>query len=121
MFHKYDGFIYPKPGKISLDRFFPFGSAIEDRKVFFLKFLPKWSGFHVDPFDSKIELEEALYRLDRLVDGITFLRTSTSGYVEHHRVDSFKLGLGKVCLIELWVVYISQSRNRSDTLKLKIS
>ena len=98
--HKYDGFIYPKPG-LSLDRFFPFGSAIEDRKVFFLKFFPKWSGFHVESFDSKIEVAEALYCLDCLVDGITALMTSTSGRVERHCVDSAKLGLGKVCLTEI--------------------
>ena len=95
--HKYDGFVYPKRG-LSLDRIFPFGSAIEDRKVFFLKFFPKWSGFHVDAFDSKIRVAEALYCLDCLVDGITALITSTSKRVERHCVDSAKLGLEKVCL-----------------------
>ncbi|CAB4005379.1 Hypothetical predicted protein, partial [Paramuricea clavata] len=96
IFHKYDGFIYPKPGGISWDRFFPSGSAMNDRRAFFRKFFPKWSGFYVNSFDDKIQPVQALQNLEYLVEGMSAVWTSTSGYSYRHTVDSYNLKLGEV-------------------------
>ena len=99
IFHKYDGFIYPKPGAISW--VFSTAPAISDRKAFFRTFFPKWSGFYVNSFDSKIELADALHSLECLVEGTSADRTSTSGLVERRIVDSQKLRLGEVGVTNL--------------------
>ena len=96
IFRKYDGFIYPKPGIISWDRFFPTGSAMNDRRAFFKKFFPKWSGFCVDSFDKKLKLMEALENLDYLINGTSLFWTSTSKRPHCNPVDKQKLKLGKV-------------------------
>ena len=94
IFHKYDGFIYPKKGWA---RNFSFsGSAINDRGVFFRKFFPKWSGFYVDSLDDKIQLVEALEKLQCLFTSTTSVWTSTSGISQNHPIDSQKLKLEEV-------------------------
>ena len=94
IFHKYDGFVYPKRGWVR--NFFFYGSEINDRREFFRNFFPKWSGFYVDSFDDKIQLVEALERLQCLVNGTTSVWTSTSGNAENHPIDSQKLKLEEV-------------------------
>jgi hypothetical protein len=96
IFHKYDAFIYPKPTGMPWDRFFSSVYPIDDRRAFFRKFFPKWSGFHVNSFDSEIQPAEALHRLECLVEGTSTSRTSTSGCVERHIVSSDKLRLDEV-------------------------
>ena len=101
IFHKYDGFIYPKPGAISWDRFFPFGSAMDDRRRFFQKFFPKWSGFCLESFDE-IQPVEALKNLDKLVEDVSFFCTSVSEYPRRREVKS--------CALKIWEV--SATRNK---------
>ena len=94
VFHKYDGFVYPKPGR--LGRLVSSGSPMHDRRQFFKIFFPKWSGFCVGPFDKNIKPDEALKKLGRLVEGISTLWTSTSGYFRCNDVDKHKLSIEKV-------------------------
>ena len=68
-----------------------------DRRTFFQTFFPRWIGFFVHSFDSEIQPVEALLKLDCLVEGISFLWTSTFGQDPYrYRIDSRKLNLGKV-------------------------
>ena len=69
---------------------------MDDRRAFFRKFFPKWSGFYVDSFDHKIQLAEALQKLQCLYEGISNVWVTTSGYYSCRAVDSHKLELGQV-------------------------
>ena len=83
---------------MSWDKLFPSGLAMNDRKVFFQEFFPKWSGFYINDFDSELQLVEALHTLDRLVEGVSMVWTSNNGYVESNMVDRNKLKLWEVCI-----------------------
>ena len=70
---------------------------MSDRREFFHKFFPKWSGFHVEPCNDAIGPVEALKHLDALVEGISALNTeSSSGHVYRYAVDKYRLKLGEV-------------------------
>jgi hypothetical protein len=95
IFHKYDGFIYPKPGTFSW--IFSSVSVMSDRRDFFRIFFPKWSGFFINSFDEKIQPVEALEKLERLEEDVLVFWTSTSKYPRRHRVDNHGLKLWEVC------------------------
>ena len=65
--YKYDGFIYPQ--QTTWYRFFSY--PMDDRRVFFRQFFPKWSGFYVDSLDFDIQPVEALQKLQCLFEDIT--------------------------------------------------
>ena len=69
---------------------------MSDRREFFHKFFPKWGGFYVGPCHDTIGPVEALKHLDVLVEGISALSTSSSGYFYRHPVDKHRLKLGEV-------------------------
>ena len=95
IFHKYDGFIYPKSGAV-LDRFFSPGPAVKDRRAFFRYFFPKWVGFHADSFDDKIQPVEALQNLACLMENTMIVWTSTHGYSNRKVVDKSSLKIWEV-------------------------
>ena len=68
---------------------------MNDRRTFFRKFFPKWSGFSVEPIDET-HLAEALQNLQYLVDGVSLFCTSVSGQPYRRVVDSNKLKLSQV-------------------------
>jgi hypothetical protein len=73
---------------------------MDDRRTFFQTFFPRWIGFFADSFDTQIQPVEALSKLDFLVEGISFVWTSSgSGRdARRNRIDSTKLNLWKVGL-----------------------
>ena len=96
-FHKYDGFIYPEPS--TWDRLTSFSSGLEldNRRLFFREFFPKWSGFYVDSFDFIIQPVEALQQLECLVQDISLVWTSdTTRRPCRHSVEYGKLRLWEV-------------------------
>jgi hypothetical protein len=98
-FNKYDGFIYPEPPTVSLQKFVSPGFLFDDRRTFFRIFFPKWSGFFADSFDSEIQPVEALLKLDCLVESISHVWTSSDfRNVDSFAVDSRKLKLWEVGL-----------------------
>jgi hypothetical protein len=100
IFHKYDGFIYPKPaGGVSW--VLSSGPEINDRRASFRTFFPKWRGFYVNSFDTIIQPAEALHSLECLVEGTSASRISTSGDIQRRTVDSQKLRLDEVGVTNL--------------------
>ena len=72
---------------------------MRDKEFFFQTFFPRWIGFCQDSFDSKIEPVEALLKLDSLVEGLSFVWTSTSyGHVARKPVNSGKPNFREVGL-----------------------
>ena len=67
--HKYDGFVYPEPSLwlAFLPNWISSGSPLKRRRAFLEEFFPKWSGFCVGVFDSRIQPLEALEQLHCLV------------------------------------------------------
>ncbi len=71
---------------------------MDNRRAFFRKFFPKWSGFHVYCFDDTIQPDEALQKLQRLVEDISDVHISDSDYPSCWTVDSNELNLREVCV-----------------------
>ena len=81
---------------ISFDRLFTSSSPINNRRVFFEIFFPKWSGFYVGSFDQDIKPVEALQNLACLVENTSNVWTSTYKVPHRNVVDSSKLNLREV-------------------------
>ena len=69
---------------------------MDNRREFFREFFPKWFGFDADSFTSTIQVVEALKKLERLVEDISAVWTSASGYNYCEHIDPHKLKLGEV-------------------------
>lgn len=94
-FHKYDGFIYPKSDGI-FDRIFAPRPEVNDRRAFFRYFFPKWSGFHTDSYDDKIQPVEALQNLACLIENTIVVWTSNNGSSNRKDVDKSSLKIWEV-------------------------
>ena len=68
---------------------------MNDRRTFFRKFFPKWSGFSVESIDET-RVVEALENLEHLVEDVSHFCTSVSNQGYRHVVDRNKLKLSQV-------------------------
>lgn len=94
--YKYDGFVYPEPGKFS--KVLSHDYTMDDRRTFFRNFFPRWRGFYVSQYDPNIQPVEALLKLECLVQNMSSFWTSASGHQRCHKVDLRKLKLSEVCM-----------------------
>jgi hypothetical protein len=91
---------------------------MNDRRAFFRRFFPKWSGFYVNTFDDKIQPVEALQNLEYLVKGISVFWTSSSGYPYCYTVASRDLKLWEVGVTSNSQIYKRSYRNFSNQIAI---